>query len=235
MAQSHTYVLVHGAWAGGWIWRDMADRLRALGHRVYTPTLTGLGERSHLVSPQINLTTHALDVANLIKWEELSDIVLVGHSYGGMVISGVAEKVPAGAIRSIVYLDAFLPNDGQSLADLAAPPGEAQPVPLQLNPVPFPGMGRTGDPHLEKLVTPHPLGCFTEKLVLTGARERIPIKTYVQATGQMPGGPPVSPFTRMAETVASNPAWRLEKLACGHNTMIDLPQETLDVFLRAAD
>ncbi len=184
MTEQSTFVLVHGAWAGGWIWRDMAERLRALGHRVYTPTLTGLGERSHLISPEINLTTHALDVANLIKWEELSGVVLVGHSYGGMVISGTAEKVPEGAIRSIVYLDAFVPGNGQSLADLAAPRDAPQPVPLQQDPVPFPGAGQLNDARIERLVTAHPLGCFTEKLNLTGAIDRIPVKTYVQATGR---------------------------------------------------
>jgi pimeloyl-ACP methyl ester carboxylesterase len=183
-----------------------------------------------LISPEINLTTHALDVANLIKWEELSGVVLVGHSYGGMVISGVAEKVPEGAIRSIVYLDAFVPGNGQSLADLAAPRDAPQPVPLQQDPVPFPGAGQLNDARIEKLVTAHPLGCFTEKLNLTGAIDRIPVKTYVQATG----GPQIGPFAKMAESIAQDPAWRFEKLNCGHNTMIDMPEETLQVFLRAA-
>lgn len=224
-----TYVLVHGAWAGGWIWRDMADRLRALGHRVFTPTLTGLGDRSHLISPQINLTTHVLDVANLIKWEELSDIVLIGHSYGGMVISGVTEEAPQGTIRSIVYLDAFLPNNGESLSDLAGSPN-ALPVDMQQDPVPFPGRGGTGDPRLERLLTPHPLRTLTQKLELTGARGRIPRKTYVLATGR----PQPSPFSVLSERIAGDPTWRLEKLACGHNTMIEMPEETLQIFLRAA-
>ena len=230
------YVLVHGAWAGGWIWRDMADRLRALGHRVFTPTLTGLGERSHLISPQINLTTHVLDVTNVIKWEELSGVVLVGHSYGGMVITGVTEKVPAGAIRSIVYLDAFLPGNGQSLTDLV---GQTPPPGVVLSdPMPFPGAARQTSNEAEawiaRLVTPHPLGCLNEKLALTGGLDRIPIKTFVLATGQMAGGAAVGPFARIADSMASNPAWRIEKLACGHNTMIEMPEETLQVFLRAA-
>ena len=223
-----TYVLVHGAWAGGWIWRDMADQLRARGHRVFTPTLTGLGERSHLISPKINLTTHALDIAGLIKWEELSGVVLVGHSYGGMVITGATEKVPQGVIRSIVYLDAFLPNSGEALTDLVPAPMAA--APHTQDPVPFPGAGRTGDARLESLITPHPLGTLTERLELTGARDRIPIKTYVLATG----GPQPTPFIAMAERIASDPSWRLEKLACGHNTMMEMPQETLEVLLRAA-
>ena len=222
-----TFVLVHGAWAGGWIWRDVADRLRDHGHDVFTPTLTGLGERSHLVSPKINLTTHVLDIANLIKWEEISDIVLVGHSYGGMVISGVVEKVPQGTIRSILYLDAFLPDNGQALSDLV--PAET-PLPAVEDPVPFPGLGQTGDAHRESLLTPHPLGTLTERLTLTGARARIPIKTYVLATSS----PTPTPFGAMAEKIANDPDWRLEKLACGHNTMTEMPQETVEIFLRAA-
>ena len=112
-----TFVLVHGAWAGGWVWRGVADRLRANGHRVFTPTLTGLGERSHLLSPEVGLTTHITDIVNLIKWEELSNIVLVGHSYAGMVVSGVTDKVTDGVIGSIVFLDAAVPDDGQSMFD----------------------------------------------------------------------------------------------------------------------
>src|SRR5436190_22734771 len=100
---STPFVLVHGAWHGGWCWRRVADLLTADGHRVLTPTLTGLGERSHLLSPGISLDTHIADVVNVAKWERLDKIVLVGHSYGGIVISGVAEKISA-AISSIVFL-----------------------------------------------------------------------------------------------------------------------------------
>ena len=103
---AHTFVLVHGAWHGGWCWRRVADRLRRDGHVVFTPTLTGLGERAHLLAPGIDLATHVADVVNLLKWERLSDVVLCGHSYGGFVISGVAEVMPA-QTRSIGFLDAF--------------------------------------------------------------------------------------------------------------------------------
>jgi pimeloyl-ACP methyl ester carboxylesterase len=112
-----TFLLVHGAWHGGWCWRRVADLLEKRGHKVFTPTLTGLGERSHLLDAKVNLTTHITDIVNVIKWERLSDIVLVGHSYGGMVITGVAEEVEA-AIASIVFLDAFVPENGQSLLDM---------------------------------------------------------------------------------------------------------------------
>src|ERR1700749_3887557 len=115
-----TFVLVHGAWHGGWCWRRVADQLRAGGHTVFTPTLTGLGERSHLLRAGIDLKTHITDGVNVMKWESLSDVVLCGHSYGGMVISGVAEQM-APAIRSIVFLDAFVPRNGEAIRDVTGP------------------------------------------------------------------------------------------------------------------
>jgi len=105
-----TFVLVHGAWHGSWCWKRVRRALQARGHEVFTPTLTGVGERSHLLSRHVNLDTHIGDVVNLIRWEELSDVVLCGHSYGGCVVSGVADRVP-NPIGALVYLDAFLLED----------------------------------------------------------------------------------------------------------------------------
>jgi len=113
----HTFVLVHGAWHGGWCWRRVADLLTGRGHKVFTPTLTGLADRSHLLSKDIRLKTHIDDVVNLIKWERLSGVVLCGHSYGGFVVSGVAEEMEK-AIASIVFLDAFVPDNGDAMPDL---------------------------------------------------------------------------------------------------------------------
>ena len=115
-----TFVLVHGAWNGGWNWRRVADRLRSRGHSVFAPTLTGLGERVHQLHPGVDLSLHIADVLGVIKYESLNDIVLVGHSYGGFVISGVAEVIPR-KIRSIVFLDAFVPDDGDALIELVQP------------------------------------------------------------------------------------------------------------------
>ena len=112
-----TYVLVHGAWAGGWMWRDVARMLRSAGHEVFAPTLTGLGERVHLANPEIDLETHVLDVVNALRFERLEGVVLVGYSYGGLVVTGVAERLPERVAR-LVYLDAFVPFDGESAADL---------------------------------------------------------------------------------------------------------------------
>ncbi len=118
-----TYVLVHGAWHGSWCWKRVRRALQARGHEVFTPTLTGVADRLHLLSPQVDLETHITDVTNLIRWEELSDVVLCGHSYGGCVISGVADRIPD-RIGALVYLDAFVPENGQSLHDTL--PAEAR-------------------------------------------------------------------------------------------------------------
>ena len=112
-----TFVLVHGAWHGSWCWKRVRKALQAEGHDVFTPTLTGVAERSHLISPQVNLDTHIADVVNLIRWEELDDVVLCGHSYGGCVITGVADRV-AERLRALVYLDAFILENGQGLHDV---------------------------------------------------------------------------------------------------------------------
>ena len=114
-ARGRTYVLIHGAWFGGWVWKGTAAALRADGHAVYAPSLTGLGERRHLLRPGINLDNHTDDIVNLIADEELKDVVLVGWSYGGMVVGNVLARVPD-KIASVVYLDAFVPNTGQSVA-----------------------------------------------------------------------------------------------------------------------
>jgi pimeloyl-ACP methyl ester carboxylesterase len=112
-----TFVLVHGAWHGAWCWQRVVRLLTRAGHDVFAPTLTGLCERSHLLTPAVDLDTHILDIVNELKWQELKDVVIVGHSYGGMVISGVAEKMEK-AIASFVMLDAFMPENGQSVVDI---------------------------------------------------------------------------------------------------------------------
>lgn len=115
-----TNVLVHGAWDTGWSWRGVSRNLQAAGHEVFTPTMTGSGERFHLASPDVDLQTHIVDVANVLSFEDLQGVVLCGSSFGAMVITGVAEQVPQ-RIEHLVYLDAFVPEDGQSAADLVGP------------------------------------------------------------------------------------------------------------------
>jgi pimeloyl-ACP methyl ester carboxylesterase len=228
-------VLVHGAWTGGWCWGKVADILRAQGHEVYAPSLTGLGDRSHLLSPAVNLSTHVDDIANLIAWEELTDIVLVGHSYGGMVISGVAERVREGTIRSIVYLDAMYTDDGASIVDhfpnFVEVIGADDPVPVL--PAEFWGYDEALSTWADKLQTPHPRRTFYDGLRITGARDRVPIRTFVVATQNIDANG-VPTFQGMATTATSRAGWRYEELPCDHDTMLFLPQQTADVLIRAS-
>jgi pimeloyl-ACP methyl ester carboxylesterase len=115
-----TFVLVHGSSGGGWVWRAVAAGLRAAGHEAWAPTLTGMGERVHLANPAVGLDTHVLDVVNVLNYEDLREVVLVGHSYGGVVITGVAERDPA-RLAHLVYLDALVPADGQAMVDFYPP------------------------------------------------------------------------------------------------------------------
>ena len=216
-----TFVLVHGAWAGGWAWTRVADLLLARGHRVYAPTLSGLGERFHLADRNIDLTTHVNDIVNEIKWKDLQDIVLVGHSYGGFVITGVAEQLSE-RIASLVYVDAFVPTDGQSFADvmpywdvsdttISAPPSQ-------------PGDYETEADRawVDSKVTPHPTESFKETLRVAGAYERVK-KTYVLATGW-------EGFQNIAEPLRSKPGWQIHEVACGHDIPIIRPQELTDIL-----
>jgi pimeloyl-ACP methyl ester carboxylesterase len=229
-----TFVLVHGAWHGGWSWARVAALLRARGHIVFAPTLTGLGERSHLLHPGIDATTHITDILNLIKFEELTDIVLAGHSYGGCVISGVAEKIP-GAVHAMVFLDAFIPDDGDATLDLVQPAvqeviraaiarGDTT-VPVR-SAAAF-NVNEKDRAWVDSLAGPHPIGTFTEKLKLTGARDKI-AKTYIRAAGY----PNVS-FEK-AHARAKAEGWRTYEVPCGHDVMIDAPDRLTEVLLEVA-
>jgi pimeloyl-ACP methyl ester carboxylesterase len=228
-----TIVIVHGAWVGGWRWRKVADLLIGRGHCVYTPTLTGLGERAHLTSPAVNLSMHALDIANVVKYEGLKEILLVGHSYGGMPISVATELVPEGIIQSILYLDAFFPENGECLNELV--PGKPH---LPDDPtdylVPPPRRTLQGmNAHLdtdaraayEALRTPQSVYCFSDKAKLTGARERIPQKTYVLATGY-----PNDTFTPVAEKLRKRAGWRVEEMPYTHDLQFVAVKETADMI-----
>jgi pimeloyl-ACP methyl ester carboxylesterase len=228
-----TIVIVHGAWVGGWRWRHVADALIDRGHHVFTPTLTGLGERAHLTSPAVSLSMHALDVANVIKYERLENVLLVGHSYGGMAISAAAELVAEGVIQSIMYMDAFLPEDGECLNDLVPGPPHLPPQPEGYL-VPPPRRNAVGfNTHMdaaaravyEELRTPQSVYCFTEKARLKGARERIPQKTYVLATGYEN-----DTFTKFAERLRKRQGWRVEEMPYTHDIQHVAVQETADMI-----
>jgi pimeloyl-ACP methyl ester carboxylesterase len=230
-----TFVLVHGAWHGAWCWRWVARLLRGGGHYVFTPTLTGVAERSHLLTPAIDVGTHILDVVNEMKWQELTDVVLVGHSYGGMVISGVAEKMEK-AIASLVMLDAFMPENGQAVLDIY-PPRMREPVQAALR------AGATTMPPrsaalfkvnekdsawVDAQCTPQPIQTFVQKLTLTGARDRIAKKTYIRAAAY------ANPYFDAGLASARAKNWRTYEVPCGHDVMLDMPKQLAELLREAA-
>ncbi len=232
-----TFVLVHGAWHGGWCWRDVVPLLRRAGHEVFTPTLTGLGERRHLARPGIALDDHVQDVVSLLETEDLSGIVLLGHSYGGMVVTGVADRC-ASRIRRLVYLDAFVPEDGKCALDYVVPEraaafrkegeelGTVTPPPLSL-------WGLTRPEHIafaRPRETRHPYHTFTQPIRFTNpaALARLP-KTFIYCSSPATGS-----FDRFAAKCRDDPAWRFHELKTGHDAMILVPEELAAVLLRSA-
>jgi pimeloyl-ACP methyl ester carboxylesterase len=227
------YVLIHGAWHGGWCWARVAPLLRAAGHEVYTPTLTGLGERAHLLSPSVGLETHVEDVLGVLHYEDLRNVVLVGHSYGGMVITGVAEQA-ADRLAHLVYLDAFIPGDGQSLFDLmpadrvaayrglAASAGEGWRIPAP----PVERYGVTAEADLQwagPRVGPHPLLTMEQPVrCSTGAGAALP-KTYIYCAE-------FAAFAPFAEQAQADPAWRYHELPTGHDAMVTMPRQLADLL-----
>ena len=214
-----TYVLVHGAWGGAWCWADVARRLRQAGHIVHSPDLTGLGARAHLANQHINLSTHIQDIVATLETERLEDVLLVGHSYGGMVITGAASRV-ASRIRTLIYVDAFLPRDGQSVWTLS---GERQHE-WMLDSASRQGgltsrLPRENDiAQAETRFVPQSLACFVEAVRLSGAEQTIANHTYIRAANYLN-----SPFTPMFESLKSRPGWRLAETATGHNAMLEDP------------
>jgi pimeloyl-ACP methyl ester carboxylesterase len=209
----------------------VATRLRARGHEVHTPTLTGVGERSHLLGPGIGLDTHITDILNVIKFEDLSRIVLCGHSYGGMVVTGVADAIPD-RIASLVYLDAFVPEDGQALADLVprgrqpqADSGIAVPPP----PLSMFGVKPGGVALYEWRRTPHPALCFSQPIKLAGGIARIGKRTYIHANDPQP-----TTFTPFYEKFRAAPGWEVHTLPCTHLVQLDMPEELTQLLAAAA-
>lgn len=233
-----TFVLIHGAWEAGWVWRETAAHLRAAGHEVFAPSLTGLGERAHLAAPDVDLETHIADVLGVLQWERLANVTLVGHSYGGVVVTGVADRAHE-RIGSLIYLDAFVPGDGQALTDLIPPEraagmrrmakaeGEGWSLPLAAAPV-----GHVSDPEvtslLQALCVAQPFAAMTQKLDLSGDIEKVDKKAFVLAASYQR-----SPFRRFAEQ-ARERGWPVEELPTHHFTMLSMPRETADMLARYA-
>jgi pimeloyl-ACP methyl ester carboxylesterase len=224
-----TFLLVQGAFEGGWYWRPLAKRLEAAGHEVFRPTFTGLGERAHLMSRAVDLETHIADILNVIKYERLDDIVMVGHSYGGMVITGVADRAWQ-KMRALVYLDAALPENGQAMFDLLLPErraamtksaeekGEGWMVPVP----PYTSWGMTPEhaAEMEARSVPHPLATFTQKLKLDGNHLKVPRKVYMVAAHYKP-----SPFHKFADWARGRDGWSVLDLPTHHFPMVSMPDE----------
>ena len=220
-ANAKTYVLVHGAWHGGWCWRDVAADLRAAGHDVHVPTLTGQGERVHLMSPTVNLTTHVTDVVNLIEFEELSSVVLVGHSYAGHIIPQVADHLRE-RIAHVVYLDAVIARDGQAFL----PPGVGaerakDAIDGYLQPPPnVTWFGVPADhplaPWVTRRLTNHSLNCLTETVHYKNGGDAGKPKTFIRCTKRrdMSQPDPIEPM------IKGKPEWTWLTLDTGHDAMI---------------
>jgi pimeloyl-ACP methyl ester carboxylesterase len=232
-----TILICHGAWSAGWAWKKVRPLLRAAGHDVLTPTYTGLGERAHLASRSITLDTHIADVLGVIDCEDLTDIVLVGHSYGGMVATGVADRAHE-RIAKLVYLDAFVPESGQSLFDLI-PAAERE---RRLGDSSAGGDGwllapnpSPPDTAPEDLawITPRrrwqPIGCFTQPLVLRNTGSSLP-RSYVYCTRLAPG----DPFGQFARRFRSDPAWTFFELDASHSPNVTAPEALVRILDQVA-
>lgn len=219
------FVLVHGAFHGGWCWQRVVRRLRP-DHDVYPVTLTGLGERSHLLSPVVDLNTHIDDVVNLILWEDLSEVILCGHSYGGFVVAGVADALAA-RIRAMVYLDAFVPADGDTPWEIGnIPRAEAD---LQPPPAHFFGLNGADAAWVNARMTPMPMGTVNQAIRLRNGPVQAP-STYVQATGW----DGMDHFRTRSDWAAHQPGWTSIRLAASHDAMVDRPNDVVEILLAAA-
>jgi pimeloyl-ACP methyl ester carboxylesterase len=233
-----TYVLVHGGGHGGWCYQRVARRLRSAGHEVHTPTLTGLGERSHLLSPGIDLDLHIRDVTAVLRFEDLRDVILVGHSYGGMVITGAADRA-VDRVGKLVYLDAANPANGQSLVDIAGPlmetarsAGEVvDGVELVLLPAPgaaaFYGVTDPDDQAwMDERLTAHPWRCFEQELELTDedALRSLP-QYHIVCTSTVPTRDP-------ALIARARAAGRLWEIDTGHDLMITEPDAVANALMQ---
>jgi pimeloyl-ACP methyl ester carboxylesterase len=235
------FVLVHGAWHGAWCWARVLPLLRAGGHAVHAVTLTGVGERAHLLSADIRLSTHIQDVLNLIACEELDDVVLVGHSYGGIVITGVADALQRqqpGLLRHLVYVDASALHSGESWSSPHSPDVVAARVAaaMETGGVSMPppdaavfGLEGADRDWVNRRMTPQPFGLYQDPLVFDAARVASLPRTFVDCF--KPALPNIEVMRRRART---EPGWRVLELATGHDAMVSVPRELAEALLACA-
>ena len=221
-----TFLVCHGAWSAGWAWKKVHPLMRAAGHTLITPSYTGLGERAHLASPMVDLETHIQDMLGVITCEDLTDIILVGHSYGGMVATGVADRA-AERIRKLVYLDAFVPADGQSLFDARGP----APTPPLIDGwlmAPNPSAPDTSEADLAWIAPRRrhqPVRCFSQKLSITGAVATLP-RTYIYCAKKGPG----DVFVQFRDRFQTDPAWTYIEMDASHSPNVTAPEDLARVL-----
>jgi pimeloyl-ACP methyl ester carboxylesterase len=230
-----TFLLCHGAWGGGFAWRKMHALMLAAGHRLLTPTYTGLGERVHLAHQGLDLEAHIQDILNVIEYEDLRDIVLLGHSYGGMVATGVADRV-RDRVAQVIYIDAFVPGDGQSLFDLNEPgrassreavkKGDGWRIP----PMPTPPDTSPADVEwLSPRRTQMPIKCFEQQLKLQKGPLTLP-RSYIYATRIAPA----DTFGRFSRMTKSDPAWRYFEIDASHSPNVTAPEALMGLLEKIA-
>ncbi len=233
------FVLVHGAWQGGWCWKYVRPMLRAAGHTVYSPTLTGLGERAHLLDERVDLDLHIQDLLAVLECEGLSDVILCGHSYGGMVVTAIADRVPE-RLRSVVYIDGLVPVDGQCVLDVL-PPEIASALKESARAtstcqVVAPGLAKdfavnaADRDWVDQKNVDHPFRSFEQKIRLDRQKKSDVGRAYIYAAGWSPGlGAP------FYETARNSDDWSAHRMECGHYAMIDQPQELTDILVSLAE
>jgi pimeloyl-ACP methyl ester carboxylesterase len=220
-----TFLVCTGAWSAGWSWKKMHPLMAAAGHRLIVPTYTGLGEREHLASQANDLETHVQDILAVIKYEDLRDIVLVGHSYGGMVATGVADRARDRVTR-LIYLDAFVPADGQSLMDISPPAGRPRMLELAKagdgwrvpsNPIPA-DTSEADVKWISERRLPQSIKCFEQPLKMSGGALTVQ-RDYVYFTRIVPA----DPFRPFAERAKTDSAWRYHELDSSHSAHVTAP------------
>jgi pimeloyl-ACP methyl ester carboxylesterase len=226
-----TFLVCHGAWSAGWAWKKMHPLMAAAAHRLVTPTCTGLGDREHLANRSINLETHVQDILNVIRYEDLRDIVLIGHSYGGMVATAVADRA-RDRIAQLIYLDAFVPREGQSLLDLNQPArarmmqlaatGDGWRVPP--NPTP-PDTSPADVEWLSERRVDMPIKCFVTPLKLRHGELTLP-RSYIYALRT----PPADTFRPFAERAKSEPGWGYHEIDASHSPHVTAPETLMPML-----
>ena len=230
MSSKKTFLVCHGAWSAGWAWRKMHPLMQAGGHRLVTPSYTGLGERVHLADASIDLETHIEDILNVVKYEDLRDVVLIGHSYGGMVATGVADRA-RDRIAQLIYIDAFVPEDGQSLLDLNEPDRQRMQELVKdgvWRVPPRPISPDTAEADIEWLNARRvdmPVKCFDTKLKLQGGKLTLP-RSYIYATRITQA----DTFGQFARRTKSEAGWRYYEIDASHSPNVTAP-ETLMALL----